>query len=145
MSTLSQKTDRLTMAQAVVKYLQVQHSERDGKSRRLIPGIFGIFGHGNVAGLGQALQEVGDGIHVKDLTLPEKVRVLDDPDEMVVVTTFAKAEAVEEAPAAEEAELEATAEEGEPEMAVERGKKEAEGEAGQEEGEEEEKERDKKK
>ena len=50
---------RLTMAQAVVKYLQVQYSERDGKSRRLIPAMWGIFGHGNVAGLGQALAEVG--------------------------------------------------------------------------------------
>ncbi|NKB68914.1 MAG: 3D-(3,5/4)-trihydroxycyclohexane-1,2-dione acylhydrolase (decyclizing) [Candidatus Latescibacteria bacterium] len=52
-------TIRLTMAQALVKYLQVQYSERDGQQRRLIPGIFGIFGHGNVAGLGQALQEYG--------------------------------------------------------------------------------------
>jgi len=47
------------MAQALVKYLQVQYSERDGKTRRLIPSIFGIFGHGNVAGLGQALFEYG--------------------------------------------------------------------------------------
>jgi 3D-(3,5/4)-trihydroxycyclohexane-1,2-dione acylhydrolase (decyclizing) len=47
------------MAQALVKYLQVQFSERDGKTRRLIPSIFGIFGHGNVAGLGQALYEYG--------------------------------------------------------------------------------------
>src|SRR5438876_6047250 len=53
------KTVRLTMAQALVKYLQVQYSERDGETRRLIPGIFGIFGHGNVAGLGQALFEYG--------------------------------------------------------------------------------------
>ena len=52
-------TVRLTMAQALVKYLQVQYSERDGKTRRLIPSIFGIFGHGNVAGLGQALFEYG--------------------------------------------------------------------------------------
>ncbi len=52
-------TIRLTMAQALVKYLQVQYSERDGKTRRLIPSIFGIFGHGNVAGLGQALFEYG--------------------------------------------------------------------------------------
>src|SRR5258708_29351811 len=52
-------TQRLTMAQALVKYLQVQYSERDGKVRRLIPAIFGIFGHGNVAGLGQALYEYG--------------------------------------------------------------------------------------
>jgi len=47
------------MAQALVKYLSVQFSERDGKERRLIPAIFGIFGHGNVAGLGQALYEYG--------------------------------------------------------------------------------------
>src|SRR5215467_2686632 len=53
------KMSRLTMAQALVKFLQVQHSERDGKSRRLIPAIFGIFGHGNVAGIGQALYEYG--------------------------------------------------------------------------------------
>ena len=38
------KTIRLTMAQARVKYLQVQYSERDGNRRRLIPAIFGIFG-----------------------------------------------------------------------------------------------------
>jgi 3D-(3,5/4)-trihydroxycyclohexane-1,2-dione acylhydrolase (decyclizing) len=59
MSTTHRKTVRLTMAQALVKYLQVQYSDRDGQTRRLIPAIFGIFGHGNVAGLGQALQEYG--------------------------------------------------------------------------------------
>jgi 3D-(3,5/4)-trihydroxycyclohexane-1,2-dione acylhydrolase (decyclizing) len=48
------------MAQALVKYLQVQYSERDGHKRRLLPAIFGIFGHGNVCGLGQALQEHGE-------------------------------------------------------------------------------------
>src|SRR5438552_2469072 len=53
------KTIRLTVAQALVKYLQVQFSERDGDTRRMIPGMFGIFGHGNVAGLGQALYEYG--------------------------------------------------------------------------------------
>jgi 3D-(3,5/4)-trihydroxycyclohexane-1,2-dione acylhydrolase (decyclizing) len=53
------KKVRLTMAQALVKYLQVQYSERDGVQRRLIKGMFGIFGHGNVAGLGQALYEYG--------------------------------------------------------------------------------------
>ncbi|MCL4863286.1 MAG: 3D-(3,5/4)-trihydroxycyclohexane-1,2-dione acylhydrolase (decyclizing) [Caldilineaceae bacterium] len=51
---------RLTVAQALVRYLQTQYSERDGQTRRLIPAIFGIFGHGNVAGLGQALIEYGD-------------------------------------------------------------------------------------
>jgi len=48
---------RLTMAQAVVAYLQNQYSLRDGKEHRFIPGIFGIFGHGNVAGIGQALEQ----------------------------------------------------------------------------------------
>ena len=53
------QTLRLTTAQALVKYLQVQYSERDGKRRRLIAGMFGIWGHGNVAGVGQALYEYG--------------------------------------------------------------------------------------
>ena len=53
---------RLTMAQAIVKYLQVQFSERDSQTRRLIPAAFGIFGHGNVAGIGQALYEYGQGL-----------------------------------------------------------------------------------
>jgi 3D-(3,5/4)-trihydroxycyclohexane-1,2-dione acylhydrolase (decyclizing) len=50
---------RLTAGQAVVRYLQAQWSERDGTRRRAIPAMFGIFGHGNVCGLGQALQEHG--------------------------------------------------------------------------------------
>lgn len=53
------KTVRLTVGQAVVKYLSAQYSERDGKRRRLIPGMFGIFGHGNVSGIGQGLIEYG--------------------------------------------------------------------------------------
>ncbi|MGQ0630346.1 MAG: 3D-(3,5/4)-trihydroxycyclohexane-1,2-dione acylhydrolase (decyclizing) [Sporichthyaceae bacterium] len=48
-------TVRLTVGQALVRFLAVQYSERDGKRQRLIPGCFGIFGHGNVAGIGQAL------------------------------------------------------------------------------------------
>ncbi|MDQ6820348.1 MAG: 3D-(3,5/4)-trihydroxycyclohexane-1,2-dione acylhydrolase (decyclizing) [Actinomycetota bacterium] len=55
-------TIRLTTAQAIVLYLSAQRSERDGRERRLIPGIFGIFGHGNVAGIGQALEEHGEGL-----------------------------------------------------------------------------------
>jgi 3D-(3,5/4)-trihydroxycyclohexane-1,2-dione acylhydrolase (decyclizing) len=47
------------MSQALVKYISAQFSERDGNERRLIPAIFGIFGHGNVAGIGQALYEYG--------------------------------------------------------------------------------------
>jgi 3D-(3,5/4)-trihydroxycyclohexane-1,2-dione acylhydrolase (decyclizing) len=50
-------TIRLTVAQAVVRFLAQQYSERDGVEQRLIAGCFGIFGHGNVAGLGQALLE----------------------------------------------------------------------------------------
>ncbi len=50
-------TVRLTVAQATVRFLAAQYSERDGIERRLVPGCFGIFGHGNVAGLGQALLE----------------------------------------------------------------------------------------
>jgi 3D-(3,5/4)-trihydroxycyclohexane-1,2-dione acylhydrolase (decyclizing) len=50
-------TVRLTVAQALVRFLANQYSERDGVEHRLIPGCFGIFGHGNVAGVGQALLE----------------------------------------------------------------------------------------
>jgi 3D-(3,5/4)-trihydroxycyclohexane-1,2-dione acylhydrolase (decyclizing) len=48
---------RMTMAQAIVAYLQNQYSSRDSHERRFIEGIFGIFGHGNVAGIGQALEQ----------------------------------------------------------------------------------------
>jgi 3D-(3,5/4)-trihydroxycyclohexane-1,2-dione acylhydrolase (decyclizing) len=46
---------RLTVAQAVVRFLANQWTERDGVEQRTIAGCFGIFGHGNVAGIGQAL------------------------------------------------------------------------------------------
>ena len=49
------ETLRLTVGQAVVRFLAAQYSERDGVRQRLIPACFGSFGHGNVAGLGQAL------------------------------------------------------------------------------------------
>ena len=49
------QTVRLTTAQALVKFLSHQFSERDGVEQRLVTGILGIFGHGNVAGVGQAL------------------------------------------------------------------------------------------
>lgn len=48
---------RLTVAQATVRFLAQQRSERDGREHRLIEGCFGIFGHGIVAGLGEALLE----------------------------------------------------------------------------------------
>lgn len=50
---------RLTVGQAVVRFLAAQSSERDGERRRFFAGCFGIFGHGNVAGLGQGLLEEG--------------------------------------------------------------------------------------
>jgi 3D-(3,5/4)-trihydroxycyclohexane-1,2-dione acylhydrolase (decyclizing) len=50
-------TRRLTVAQALVRFLAAQYSERDGVEQRLIAGCLGIFGHGNVAGVGQALLE----------------------------------------------------------------------------------------
>ena len=55
----SPQTIRMTMAQAIVRFLSQQFVERDGLEQRFIPGMFGIFGHGNVTGLGQALEEVG--------------------------------------------------------------------------------------
>lgn len=51
------KTVRLTVAQALVKFLDNQYVEFDGKVTKFIEGIFGIFGHGNVLGLGQALEQ----------------------------------------------------------------------------------------
>src|SRR4051794_19261910 len=48
---------RLTAAQALMRFLAAQVVERDGESRRFFGGCFGIFGHGNVAGIGQALYE----------------------------------------------------------------------------------------
>ena len=50
-------TVRLTTAQALVRFLANQYVERDGREGRFFAGCFGIFGHGNVAGMGQALQQ----------------------------------------------------------------------------------------
>jgi len=50
-------TIRLTTAQALVRFLAAQHVERDGVEHRFFGGCFGIFGHGNVAGIGEALYE----------------------------------------------------------------------------------------
>ncbi len=52
-------TVRLTTSQAIVRFLSRQYSERDGVRRRAVPAMLGIFGHGNVCGLGQALDEEG--------------------------------------------------------------------------------------
>ncbi|MET4432623.1 3D-(3,5/4)-trihydroxycyclohexane-1,2-dione acylhydrolase (decyclizing) [Mycolicibacterium sp. 624] len=53
----AEPTIRLTVAQATVRFLGAQYVERDGERSRFFAGCFGIFGHGNVAGLGQALLE----------------------------------------------------------------------------------------
>lgn len=60
-ASASGETIRLTVAQAIVRFLAAQYTERDGQQQRLFAGMFGIFGHGNVTGLGQALEEIGSG------------------------------------------------------------------------------------
>ena len=54
---MSSETVRLTMAQALVRFLQTQYTIRDDVEQPFFAGCFGIFGHGNVSGLGQALQQ----------------------------------------------------------------------------------------
>jgi len=53
-----QATKRVTMAQAVIAFLNNQYVERDGREQPFFAGCFGIFGHGNIAGIGQALQQM---------------------------------------------------------------------------------------
>src|SRR5260370_23189139 len=55
-----QTTRRLTMAHAVIAFLKNQYVERDGREQPFFAGCFGIFGHGNIAGVGQALQQMPD-------------------------------------------------------------------------------------
>jgi 3D-(3,5/4)-trihydroxycyclohexane-1,2-dione acylhydrolase (decyclizing) len=55
---------KLTMAQALQRYLCAQYVEIDGEQQRLISGMFAIFGHGNVAGLGEAMQNAGDAMPI---------------------------------------------------------------------------------
>ena len=57
MTQTDEQTVRLTVAQATIRFLAAQWSERDGRRHKLFAGCFGIFGHGNVAGIGQALLE----------------------------------------------------------------------------------------
>src|SRR5690625_2616927 len=51
------ETVRLTVSQALIRFLKNQHVRRDGKETPFIAGVWGIFGHGNVAGIAQALHE----------------------------------------------------------------------------------------
>src|SRR5213593_396646 len=53
-----QATTRVTMAQAVIAFLKNQYVERDKREQSFFAGCFGIFGHGNIAGIGQALQQM---------------------------------------------------------------------------------------
>ena len=53
-------TVRVTAAQAIVRFLAAQYTERGGVEQPLFAGMFGIFGHGNVTGIGQALEEHSD-------------------------------------------------------------------------------------
>src|SRR5438874_12177418 len=57
---MRESTRRLTMAQAVITFLKNQYVERDGSEQPFFAGCFGIFGHGNIAGIGQALQQMPD-------------------------------------------------------------------------------------
>ncbi|WP_137151615.1 3D-(3,5/4)-trihydroxycyclohexane-1,2-dione acylhydrolase (decyclizing) [Devosia sp. FKR38] len=57
---MSPKTVRLTMAQAVARFLTMQKTEIDGEIMPIFGGIFAIFGHGNVAGIGEALHGIKD-------------------------------------------------------------------------------------
>lgn len=54
------ETRKLTMGQAIIQFLKQQYVERDGIERAFFAGMFGIFGHGNVAGIGQALHQYSD-------------------------------------------------------------------------------------
>ena len=54
---MANNTIRLTMAQALVKYISRQYVSRDGSENQFFAGMWGIFGHGNVAGIGQALEQ----------------------------------------------------------------------------------------
>jgi 3D-(3,5/4)-trihydroxycyclohexane-1,2-dione acylhydrolase (decyclizing) len=69
---------RLTVGQAIVRFLAAQRSERDGVEHKLFEGCFGIFGHGNVAGLGEALLEA-------ELSTPGALRYLQARNEQGMV------------------------------------------------------------
>jgi len=72
------QTVRLTVAQATVRFLSQQYTERDGVQHKLFDGCFGIFGHGNVAGLGQALLEA-------EVETPGALRYLQARNEQAMV------------------------------------------------------------
>ncbi len=73
-------TVRLTVGQAVVRFLAAQRSERDGAERPFFGGCSGIFGHGNLAGIGQALLEA-------ELETPGALRYYQARNEQAMVHT----------------------------------------------------------
>ncbi|MEW1959405.1 3D-(3,5/4)-trihydroxycyclohexane-1,2-dione acylhydrolase (decyclizing) [Kineococcus sp. NPDC059986] len=79
------QTVRLTVSQAVVRFLQAQFSERDGVRRPFFGGVFGIFGHGNVAGVGQALLEAEEGALGDGWTPPARVPYMTGRNEQAMV------------------------------------------------------------
>jgi 3D-(3,5/4)-trihydroxycyclohexane-1,2-dione acylhydrolase (decyclizing) len=81
------ETERRTVAQAVVRFLAQQYTERDGERQRLFAGCFGIFGHGNVAGLGQALLQA----EVDDPTLLPYVLGRNEQAMVHTATAYARA------------------------------------------------------
>lgn len=79
-------TTRLTVAQATIRFLSVQYTARDGVEHKFFEGVFGIFGHGNLAGLGQALYE-------EELTNPGALTYFQGRNEQAMVhmgTAFAR-------------------------------------------------------
>jgi 3D-(3,5/4)-trihydroxycyclohexane-1,2-dione acylhydrolase (decyclizing) len=81
------ETERRTVAQAVVQFLAQQYTERDGERQRLFAGCFGIFGHGNVAGLAQALLQA----EVDDPTLLPYVLGRNEQAMVHTATAYARA------------------------------------------------------
>ena len=63
-------TIKLTVAQAVIKFLNQQYVARDGVEYKFFAGCFGIFGHGNVAGIGQALQQQNEAKSTWRMSVP---------------------------------------------------------------------------
>ena len=72
-------TIRLTMAQALVRFLAAQNSEIDGRQYPLFAGVFAIFGHGNVAGLGEALYAARERLPICGHTTSRRWRWLRSP------------------------------------------------------------------
>lgn len=78
-------TTRLTVAQALVRFLAAQRIERDGLDRRFFGGCWGIFGHGNVAGVGQALLEQERAEQDGTLSADQVLRYLHGRNEQAMV------------------------------------------------------------